>query len=108
MFEEEYGRLLLLRHTRNGERVRLAARAYDEEVVSNIKGISAKYISTIHNAVLHIYLLGLGLVIFPQPFDRSDGFLDSAELKSAYGRRPVWKSSSELGEKASRRWRGAP
>ncbi len=54
MFEEEYGRLLFLRHTRNGERVRLAARAYDEEVIINIKGISAKYISAIHNAVFYI------------------------------------------------------
>ena len=54
MFEEEYRRLLLLRHTGNGERVRLAARTYDQKVVVYIKGVSAKYISAIHDAVLDV------------------------------------------------------
>ena len=54
MFEEEYRRLLFLGHTGNSERVRLAARTYDEEVVINIEGIAAKYISAIHNAVLDV------------------------------------------------------
>ena len=54
MLEKKNSRLLFLRHTGHGERVRLAARAYDEEVVVYIERISGKDVSAIHNAVLDV------------------------------------------------------